>query len=217
MSDDSNEENKEDAKSGDENKEISPPPINLPIPDEFDESLTDTAVRRTDAKAHKKAEKERRKKGGRKHPTDTYSPLKKSGGRGCCGCVALLLIVGILSLVGGGAYFAWWAIKPYADAGYEVVQDTKNPISVSEAPEMETIYIGNQIDYSPLRTPKKIVFVGSEVTISGTFEDKVTFKGAKLTILEGTLFKGDLEIYAAELADEGSTLEGDLTGKVIKQ
>ncbi|MGY8642703.1 MAG: hypothetical protein ACKVJU_16595 [Verrucomicrobiales bacterium] len=211
---------KSSVEGGEENgdEKISPPEINLPVPDEFNTSMTDTSVKQADARARAKAEKQRRKQKRRGHPTDTYEPLKKRK-KGRCGCIWMFLVVVFLVIFGVPLYFSSWAIKPYKDAGYEVVKTEKSGqlLTVTEAPDVETIYTVRKVSYQAESTPKKIVFVGSDVTISGTFADKVTFKGGKLTIVEGTLFQGDLEVHAIQMIDEGSTCQGELMGSVLMQ
>ena len=224
MSEDEKPEEKKNGNDSSTPDGVNLPPIgpsSLPKPDDFDlrKSSKEAADARKRAKAEQKARK-KKKKGKRSHPTDAYAPLKKSGGgKGCFGCIFLALVAVVLVIGGLVGYFFWFSIYVYKNAGYEVVQmdDMGETASFIEEPEVESVLAHPQIEYLAETTTRPIVFVGRDVVLSGTFEEKVTFKGWKVTLEEGTVFKKDFEVYGLEMVDKGAVIEGELSGSVLQQ
>ena len=191
-----------------------PPPIKLPEPDGLAEPNQFTKVNQ--ARAKKAAKEKRRNKKRRTHPTDPYEPLKKKKSScSCCGCggcfFLILLVIGLLI---GGGYFA---VAPFM-GDYEVY-DHRNPeiLLVQEAPETATLFIGNEIEYEAPETSVDVAFVAANATLGGYFSEKVSFRGAKLTLKEDSIFLKGIEVYAFEFDNQSQKIEGELTGKVINQ
>lgn len=190
-----------------------PPPITMPAPDLID-PRKEGPTYGGDPKKNKKARKER---GKRSHPLDPYEPMKKKKGcGGCCGCVGgfvglvVLLMIALIVAVG------WFGPGRYVFDGYEVVNLEEEQAMITEAPEKPTYYIGQNIEYNAPSTLVSIAILGTEVKVSGYFGKDLGLSGVKVTGTSATTISGDLEVYASEFYDEGITLKGELTGKVMK-
>jgi len=165
----------------------------------------------TDAKGKKK------KKSERSHPTDLYPPLKKRGGKGCCGCLAGLVALLLLILVAGAAVVGWYGPGRYVSEGYTVVNLEDADATIDAAPTEPTFYIATgTLHYAAPITNVPVAFVGRELTIEGDFLDVASITGVKVTVTEKSRFAKDLEVIAAEFTDLGMTLKGQLIGRVIK-
>ena len=160
-------------------------------------------------KSSKKNKKERT------HPTDPYEPLKKKG-CGCCGCLGgslVAVVILFIALIGAVAYFG---PGRFVADGYTVVNLEETESTVSTAPDKPTLYIGRTVVYNAPVTSVPVAIVGQEITVSGDFLKEVSLTGAKVTGLSNARFAGNLEVYAAEFFDQGITLQGELTGRVMK-
>lgn len=165
----------------------------------------------TDAKGKKK------KKSERSHPTDLYPPLKKRGGKGCCGCLAGLVALLLLILVAGAAVVGWYGPGRYVSEGYTVVNLEDADATIDAAPTEPTFYIATgTLHYAAPITNVPVAFVGRELTIEGDFLGVASITGVKVTVTEKSRFAKDLEVIAAEFTDLGMTLKGQLEGRVIK-
>ncbi|MCB1232635.1 MAG: hypothetical protein KDN19_20480 [Verrucomicrobiae bacterium] len=187
-----------------------PPPISLPKPDGFGDINRATSHAKEKEKASKK-----KKKNERRHPKDGYEKIRNKKGGGGCGCLLALLI--ILLLPAGGAFL--WINQLKTDLttnqGYEwVTVKTKN---VNEAPASKTAYLGLQVLYEVPETTSEVTFVGGAWWLSGTFHEKVTFRGGQLTLEPGSKFLKGLDVQAAKLDIGNAEITGELTGKILQQ
>jgi len=158
----------------------------------------------------------KKKKKERNHPTDPYDPLKKKKGCGCCGCLGGSLVAVVLlfiALIGAVAYFG---PGRFVAEGYTVVNLEGAEATVSTAPEVPTLYIGQAVTYSAPITSVPVAIVAREITVGGDFLKEVSLTGAKVTGLPDARFAENLEVYAAEFFDQGITINGELTGRVMK-
>ena len=198
---------------------IAPPP--MPKPDLHDivkESPTYGGQNSSSKKG--KAGKKAKKRSS--HPLDTVAtpdklPTDKSGGKACCGCIlgGLLLIV-VLSVI------LLWAVsnigpgRPLKE-NYEVVNHTdKETVTITEAPDAATYYVGNRIVYEAPVTKAPVSFFGKTVHLNGDYYENVMVTGAKVTCTASARFAKDLEIWAGKFIDEGITLKGELKGRVMQ-
>ncbi|MDP4585476.1 MAG: hypothetical protein NWT04_16305 [Verrucomicrobiales bacterium] len=157
----------------------------------------------------------KKKKKERTHPTDPYEPLRKKG-CGCCGCLGgslVAVVILLIALVGAVIYLG---PGRFVSEGYTVVNLEGAEVTVSTAPEVPTLYIGQTVTYSATVTSVAVAIVAKEVTLSGDFLKEVSITGAKVTGLATARFAENLEIYAGEFFDQGITLKGELTGRVMK-
>jgi hypothetical protein len=160
-------------------------------------------------KSSKKNKKERT------HPTDPYEPLKKKG-CGCCGCLGgslVAVVILFIALIGAVAYFG---PGRFVADGYTVVNLEETESTVSTAPDKPTLYIGQTVTYNAPVSSVPVAIVAREITVSGDFLKEVSLTGAKVTGLPNARFAGNLEVYAGEFFDQGITLQGELTGRVMK-
>lgn len=158
----------------------------------------------------------KKKKKERTHPTDPYEPLKNKKGCGCCGCLGgslVAVVILLIALVGAVAYFG---PGRFVVEGYTVVNLEGAEASVSAAPDQPTLYIGQAVTYNAPVTSVPVAIVAREITVSGDFLKEVSLTGAKVTGLSNARFAENLEVYAAEFFDQGITLQGELTGRVMK-
>ncbi len=213
------EENKDSDKEPSDEKSVDPPKVkSVPVPDEFDKDSADSAIVNARERAKAEQRMRKKKKKDRSHPLDGFSPLKKSDGNGFFGCIIAALSFAFVLIVAAIIGLYWWAIRPYKEAGYEIISESENGFIIfTEAPEVESLVFVWEVEYLAPSTPKRIVFVGDTVTLSGTFEEKVVFRGKKLILEEGTVFRKDLEVYGAEMIDRGATVEGETQGSVMSQ
>jgi len=158
----------------------------------------------------------KQKKKERTHPTDPYAPLKKKKGCGCCGCLGGSLVAVVLLFIALIAAVAYFGPGRFVAEGYTVVNLEGSAATVSTAPEVPTLYIGQAVTYSAPVTSIPVSIVAREITISGDFLKEVSLTGAKVTGLSNARFAENLEVYAAEFFDKGITLNGELTGRVMK-
>ena len=100
--------------------------------------------------------------------------------------------------------------------GYTVVNLEAIGSTVSTAPVVPTLYIGQTVTYNAPVTSVPIAIVGQEITVSGEFLKEVSLTGVKVTGFATARFEEGLEVYAAEFYDQGITLKGNLTGQVMK-
>lgn len=157
----------------------------------------------------------KKKKKERTHPTDPYEPLKKKG-CGCCGCLGgslVAVVILLIALIGAVAYFG---PGRFVVEGYTVVNLEGAEASVITAPDQPTLYIGQAVTYNAPVTSVPVAIVAREITVSGDFLKKVSLTGAKVTGLSNARFAENLEVYAGEFFDQGITLKGELTGRVMK-
>lgn len=158
----------------------------------------------------------KQKKKERSHPTDPYEPLKKKKGCGCCGCLGGSLVAVVLlflALAGAAVYFG---PGRFVSEGYTVVNLEGSEATVGTAPEVPTLYIGQAVTYEVPVTSVPVAIVGREIIVSGDFLKAVSLNGVKVTGLNTARFAENLEVYAAEFSDQGITLKGELTGRVMK-
>lgn len=183
-----------------------PPPPNIIDPSKAGPTYTDL-----------EKGKEKRKKKGRNHPTDSYNPMKKKGCGGCCGCLGGSAAVIVLVLVGVIGWFGFSGPgRFFMQDDFEKVALKDETTTISEAPENPTLYIGNSVIYDVRETEVPIAIIGTDVTVSGDFLEDVSLTGAKVTATEGSRFAGDLEVWGAEFYDKGLILNGELKGGVAK-
>lgn len=158
----------------------------------------------------------KKKKKERTHPTDPYEPLKKKKGCGCCGCLGGSLVAVLLLLVALAAAVVYIGPGRYVSEGYTVV-NLEEPVStIATAPEVPTLYIGRAVTYDVPVTSVPVAIFAREVLVSGDFLKEVSLSGVKVTGSPTARFAQGLEIYAAEFTDQGITLKGELTGRVMK-
>ena len=198
---------------------IAPPP--MPKPDLHDVAKEGSTYgdQNSSSKKGKTGQKAKKKSS---HPLDTVAtsdklPTNKSGGKACCGCIlgGLLLIV-VISVT------LLWAVsnigpgRPLKE-NYEVVNHTnKETVTITEAPDSATYYIGNEIVYEAPVTKAPVSFFGTTVRLNGDYHENVTVTGAKVTCTASARFAKDLEIWAGKFIDQGITLKGELKGRVIQ-
>ena len=159
---------------------------------------------------------DKKKKKGRKHPSDPYEPLKKK--KGCCGCILGLgvMTVILLGALTAAVYFAGPGRYIANEAYAPVMLSFTEPTTISEAPAQATMYMGNNITYNAPATNVPIAIFAVEVSVSGDFTEDVSLTGAKVTGTSTARFAKDLEVLAAEFHDKGIFLKGDLSGRVMK-
>ncbi len=184
-----------------------PPP---PRPPDLKDLKHEGPTYGTEKKSSKKNKKERT------HPTDPYEPLKKKKSCGCCGCLGGSLVVVLLLLVALAAAAVYIGPGRYVSDGYTVVNLEGPDATVDTAPEAATLYIGQAVTYKVPITNVPVAIIGREVLVSGDFLKEVSLSGVKVTGSPTARFAQDLEIYAAEFTDQGITLKGELTGRVMK-
>ncbi len=173
------------------------PPSILPTPEEFGTN---------------ESEKKPKNKKQQRHPTDSYEPMKKSkkGCAGCCGCFALFGVI-VFAAIGGLAY---WVAGPIAR--FEQITFDDAETTITEAPEKATWYIGKKINYAAPPTEVEIAIWAEEIHITGDFLENVYILGKKVFADKNARFAKGLDIKAAEFTDEGITLKGKLTGRVME-
>lgn len=197
---------------------IAPPP--MPKPDLHDIVKEGPTYGEKDSgkKKGKRRKKEQKKSS---HPLDNVAtpgkvPKNKSG-KGCCGCIFGFFALVLLLFVGLTAAVGVYGPGRHAKDGYEMVNHTdKETITISEAPDKPTYYLGNEIVYEAPVTEVPVAFAGTNVYITGDFHDNVTITGAKVVGTSSARFAKDLEVWAVEFVDEGITLRGDLKGRVMQ-
>ena len=187
-------------------------PVNLPKPDGFGDINQQSKVNREKAKEEKKR---RRKKGDRNHPKDPYQPVKNKRSCGCGGCLVGLILLILLPLAGGGLWFNHVKTDLTANQGYtwEAVSGKNQTV----APLQKTAFAGTTVLYEPKETTAEVAFIGGQWWIGGTFHEKVTFRGAILTIEPDSKFLKGLDVEAIMLDTGGAQIDGELTGRILKQ
>lgn len=162
-------------------------------------------------KGHKKKKKERT------HPTDAYPPLRqKKGCGGCLGCVGglTLSVVLLAALLAGLA--AYYGPGRFVSQDYTLVKLETQEASLQVAPTEATVYLApGTVRYQASVTSVPIAIIAREIVAEGDFLDEASFTAVKVTATEKARFAKNLEVFAAEFNDEGLTLKGDLTGRVI--
>lgn len=152
----------------------------------------------------------------RTHPTDPYEPLKKKKSCGCCGCLGGSLVVVLLLLVALAAAVVYIGPGRYVSEGYTVVNLEGADATVDTAPEEATLYIGRAVTYDVPVTRVPVAIVAREILVRGDFHKPVSLSGVKVTGSPTARFAEGLEVHAAEFTDQGITLKGELTGRVMK-
>jgi hypothetical protein len=221
MSDtDSNQTEEESSENRDPDLEmpegIAPPP--MPKPDLHDIIKEGPTYGEQDSSSKKgKAGKKKSS-----HPLDTVAtpdklPTNKSGGNACCVCVLVgLLLIALLAVTLVWAFFNIGPGRPLKE-DHEVVNHTdKETVTITEAPDAATYYVGNRIVYEAPVTKAPVSFFGKTVHLNGDYYENVMVTGAKVTCTGSARFAKDLEIWAVEFIDEGITLKGELKGRVIQ-
>ncbi len=209
MSDSSDDSSKspEDRKTDELPEGIKAPPP--PDPDLLDQStLGPTYTRDPDGKRTKK---------GRSHPTDPYEPIKKrSGCSGFCGCLSGIGIIVAAVFITLVVVVSCFGPGKYAFAGYKVVVLNEAEATITEPPTEATWFIGKKITYSVPETRFPVAISGVVITIGGQFYQAVSLSANEVNGKPTAHFNRDLEIYANIFNDEGITLKGNLTGRVIE-
>lgn len=198
---------------------IAPPP--MPKPDLHDiikEGPTYGEEKKDSGKKKKKRGK--KDKSGGAHPLDRISingsgPMQSK--KGCCGCIGGCFVLVVLFFVAIFVIVGWVGPARHLVKGYEVVNHSDSPsVTISEAPDKPTAYLGTEIIYNAPQTKVPIAIYGQSITVSGDFWETATLTGAKVTATARARFAKDLEIWAAEFIDEGLTLKGELQGRVMQ-
>lgn len=185
-----------------------PKPVTLPNPDGFGD------INRASKQAKEKAKAEKKNKKKRRHPKDAYAKIKNKKGGGCLMAFLFLVVVPV------GAAFLWInAIKTDLTVKQEYQWMTIKEPSVTEAPAEKTAYLhlGLNALYEVPETKTEVAFVGGNWWLSGTFHEKVTFRGVQLTLEPGSRFLKGLDVQAAKLDIGDAEIEGDLTGQILHQ
>jgi len=123
------------------------------------------------------------------------------------------LILLIVAFVSAATYFG---PGRFVAEGYTVVNLKDGEAHVNAAPDEPTLYIGRAVTYSAPLTSVPVAIIAREITVSGDFLKKVSLTGAKVTALSTARFAENLKVYAAEFIDQGITLKGELSGRVMK-
>jgi len=208
MSDSSDDSSKspEDLKTDELPEGIKAPPD----PDLLDQStLGPTYTLDSDGKRTKKV---------RSHPTDPYEPLKKKNGcGGCCGCLTGIGIIVAALFITLVVVISCFGPGKYAFAGYKVVILDDSEATITEAPTEAIWFIGNNVTYSVPETRFPVAISAAEITIGGQFYQAVSLFANQVNGKPTAYFNRDLEVYANIFNDEGISLKGNLTGRVIEQ
>jgi hypothetical protein len=197
---------------------IAPPP--MPKPDLHD------IIKEGPTYGEEKMDRKKKKRRGKKdasgggHPLDRVSingrgPMQSK--KGCCGCIGGCFVLVVLFFVALFVVVGWIGPARHLMKGYEVVNHFDSPtVTISEAPDKPTAYLGNEIIYNAPQTKVPVAIYGQNITVSGDFWETATLTGTKVTAMTTARFAKDLEIWAAEFIDEGLTLKGELQGRVIQ-
>lgn len=206
---DNEEENQSDSSKEYEMPEGIPAPP-LPKPDSFD--LKNLQEGTSEAYSKKAGKKEK------PHPTDIYNASRnmkhKKGGKacGCLGCFGLIILLLIAAVAGGAYYMAGDLISQ----GYKTVQLSGANETISTSPDEPTLYIGQTVTYDAPVTDVEIAILANEITFSGDFLEKASFRGAKVTGKADARTAKELNIIAVEFIDEGITANEGVTGRVMQ-
>ena len=186
-----------------------PKPVNLPTPDGFGD------INRASQLAKQKAKKEKKNKKQRKHPKDSYEKLRPGRTFGCGGCLFALIVIVALPLGAG----ALWLNSQHAEfttrQGYLPVRVQEK--NVTEAPSGKTVFVGGQVLYEVPETRQEVAFLGGSWWLSGTFHEKVTFRGVQLVLEPGSKFMKGLDVQAASLDIGDAIIKGEIEGKILHQ
>lgn len=189
-----------------------PPPV-LPKPDIQDTGKSgptygDTNPKKPEGKGGKE----------RSHPTDPYDPLPKR--RGCLGfgsCIVTFAVSFLLLLGGLAGVFAFWGPARFVSNGYTVVNLRTENAVVDSAPDKPTVLIGpGKVHYRASLTKVPVAIFAKELVVEGDFYENASLNAVKVTATTKARFAKNLEVNAAEFTDEGLTLKGELTGKVVR-
>ncbi len=193
----------------------------LPKPDSFDLKDLDEGSSEVYSKKAGKGKKIEAKE--RSHPTDVYNKsvnASKGGGAGkkACGCLGCLGVVAlaICALIGGLFYYCAGDLMT---RGYKVVQLPTGEQTLNVSPTEPTFYIGTmgtKVTYDVANTESPIAILAAEIVVSGDFLENASFRAIKVIGKDNARFAKDLNIIAAEFSDEGVSIRGDLTGRVIQ-
>tara|TARA_B100001093_G_scaffold95816_2_gene87879 strand:- start:36442 stop:37131 length:690 start_codon:yes stop_codon:yes gene_type:complete len=209
MSDSSN-----DSSNSPEEKKDSQIPEGAKSPPPPDPDLLDTS---TLGPTYSKNQDGKRSGTGRNHPTDPYDPIKKKTGcGGFCGCLAGLGIILGAVLITLLVVISCFGPGKYAVAGYKVVILGKAESTITVPPEEAIWYIGQDIIYSVPETRFPVAISAAEITIGGEFYQDVSLTAKQVNGKSTARFNRDLEVFANRFTDEGITLRGELTGRVIE-
>ena len=205
-SDDNSAGNQSDSSLHDD---IAPPPqiVNLPKPDGLDDPNQRARVNKEKKKKKKRRAKERQ------HPTDAYEPIKNA--RRGCGCFGYLLL--LLFVIAAAIGWMGWQLQEefVTEKGFEWI-NVKSQNLVT-APEAETVYLGAKVSYEAPETAVEAVFAGGLWWLSGTFHEKVYFKGIQLNLEPDARFLNGLHVDALLFDASEAEIQGEITGKILKQ
>lgn len=189
-----------------------PPPI-IPKPDIRDFREVGPTYGAETSKDSKKRKKERT------HPTDPYAPLPRrrgcSGCGGCLGSLAILVILLVALLVGA---CIWMGPARFVSRGYAVVNlSGEESAEITAAPDKPTVFLtSGSLRYHVPVTRVPVAIYARGLHVEGDFHDEASLNAVKITATPRARFAKDLEVNAAEFTDEGLTLKGVLTGRVIR-
>ena len=184
----------------------------LPKPDRFPVEEPDLEEEKKRAKRQKKAQKKKRKW---RHPKDAYEKIKDRASLGGCFVLALLLILVPLLFV---AYLGYREYDHFVnEERFTSVYQSSNTV-IEEPPGQDTLYWGFNTSYqSDEPTEREIAIVGGSWWLSGTFTEKVYFRGFQLVLEPGARFEKGLDVKAIRLDAGEAVINGDFSGSVMFQ
>jgi len=192
----------------------------LPKPDSFDLKDLNEGSSQTYSKKIGKGKKEGKKE--RSHPPDLYNKSREAnsgGGKGkACGCLGCLGVIFLLICAAVGGLF-YYCAGDLMSQGYKVVRLSPGEQTLNVSPTEPTFYVGTmetKVSYNVANTEAPIAILAGEITVSGDFLEEASFRAVKVTGKENARFAKELNIIAAEFKDEGVTIRGNLTGRVIQ-
>lgn len=195
--------------------EIPKPPAIIPKPDIKDPRKSGPTY---GANPEETKGKKKKKSKERTHPTDPYAPLpKRRGCFGCGGCLGGLAI--LLLLLVGGIAAGYVTVGPgrFVSDGYTIVNLKESDAVIDTAPETATVFLApGTLRYQVPLTKVPVAIFAREITGEGDFYEDVSLNAVKVTATVKARFAKNLEVNAAEFTDEGLTLKGELSGRVIR-
>lgn len=188
---------------------IAPPPpfVDLPKPDGLEEPNQQSRVNKDKKKKKKKRSKERQ------HPLDAYEPVRHA--RRGCGCFGLLFI--LLVAIAGAAGWMGWQLRKEFVTGRDFAWVNVKGQNLAAAPDSSTVYLGAKVFYEAPETPVEVVFAGGMWWLSGTFQEKVHFRGVKLALEPDARFLKGLQVDAVFFDPGEAEIPEDFTGRILKQ
>lgn len=191
-------------------------PVQLPKPDGFGDINQATQVHRAKARTGKRRWWSRKsREPAYRHPTDVYANQPPARKRGCGSCLLSLVALALLPLAGAGIWLKGVKRDLTGESGFAWVAVKGR--HVTAAPAAKTAHFGWNVLYEPKATPVETAFVGGSWWIGGTFQEKVTFRGARLVIEPGSRFLKGLDVQALELDAGGARIDGELSGRIWSQ